>query len=214
MTRRNGRWVPEDELEDDEEGEGEEEVTAVDDDDDDEGEEDEGGPLAELWVGNLHARATRASLRRALECFGSVASIYLHPAPGGTGLQYALVRLPAAAAESALEVLHGRIIFELSGGQHGLLLRHSRRSPYQQHHSLGPHSRQQRAAEASVDEATASMAAGWFVEQEGGGTAPLQGAVKVIKKQLICDGPPSRKLWLGNVSGGATQESLRTAFGR
>jgi hypothetical protein len=203
MTRRaDGGWVAEGE---------EEEGTDTDTDTDDD-------PLVELWVGNLCSAATRVAVRRAFECFGTVASLQLQAAPD-TDKQFAFVALPASSAEAALEVLDGRIIYELSDSMQ-LKVRQSKRSlkpmlkSQQVKERAKQQQQQQQQQQQHVPHAPGAAAGTWQVRLEGGSIQTLRGSVRAIKKFLVCEGPPNRSLWLGNVSGFATQGSLAALFGR
>ncbi|KAL4857167.1 Zinc finger MYND domain-containing protein 10 [Chlorella vulgaris] len=198
MTRRaDGGWVAEGE---------EEEGTATDTDTDDD-------PLVELWVGNLCSAATRVAVRRAFECFGTVASLQLQAAPD-TDKQFAFVSLPASSAEAALEVLDGRIIYELSDSMQ-LKVRQSKRSlkPMLKSQQVNERAKQQQQQQQHVPHAPGAAAGTWQVRLEGGSIQTLRGSVRAIKKFLVCEGPPNRSLWLGNVYGTVVGVSLSLAPG-
>lgn len=131
--------------------------------------------------------------------------------------------LPASAAEAALEELNGLCVHELSGTMQ-LDIKQSRRSlmplqAWRARQAAGaPQVQQQRPAAAAAKRPDGQPAAAVDEPLEAllddGGAAPLQGPVRLISKRLVCEGPPSSVLWVGNVGGHAGREDVAAAFGR
>lgn len=139
--------------------------------------------------------------------------MHLQPAPGGRGVQFAFVELPASGAEVALEELDGRMIYELTGHDMLLMVKQSKRSlkpllKWQQRKE------QRRQRDGGCASAAHASAAALQVQCEDGSTAALRGGVREVKKCFVCDGPPSRLLWLGNMASTATAGSLQALLGR
>ena len=160
--------------------------------------------------------APSPALRRS---FGQVAGLSLHAAPApNSHLRYAFVQLPASAADMALQELNGLCVFELSAGlqlrvkQSERTLKPLRQQQQQQQWRAPPPAPRTPAAPASGSGPAAAAAdwtqEGWEAVREAGSVAPLQGPVCQVSKQLVCEGPPSSTLWLGNVGGHVTPASL------
>lgn len=137
-------------------------------------------------------------------------------APGG-GLQFAFVQLPASAAEVALQELDGLCVYELSGSLR-LKVKQSTRSlipllHQEQQERRQQHQQQQHGGAGGSAEAAPEVGE-WGAVCEDGSVAPLQGVVRKIKKLWVAEGPPNRQVWVGNVGGQATEQSLNDVFSR
>lgn len=118
-----------------------------------------------------------------------------------------------------MQELNGLIVYELSGDME-LIVKQSKRSlkplmrwqQEQQRRQAGAAQRAERAAarpnRGAVD------AEGLEVECEDGSVAPLQGPVRRIKQLFVCEGPPSRMLWVGSIGGHATAADVTATFRR
>ncbi len=78
--------------------------------------------------------------------------------------------------------------------------------------------RAERAARQQAKQAQPAQdflpAEGLAAQCEGGVLLPLLGPVRPTKKFLVCEGPPSAVLWVGSISGWASQDDVRSVFGR
>lgn len=127
--------------------------------------------------------------------------------------------LVAAESLGHVQELNGLIVYELSGDME-LIVKQSKRSlkplirwqQEQQRRQAGVAQRAERAAarpnRGAVD------AEGLEVECEDGSVAPLQGPVRRIKQLFVCEGPPSRMLWVGSIGGHATAADVTATFRR
>ena len=158
----------------------------------------------------------------------------LQPAPSAPGafqdegLQFAFVELPASAAEAALSELNGLCVHELSGTM-TLDVRQSKRSlkalqQWQQRQQWREQQRQQQKQRQQYQQqqqqaqqqglALGSGPAAWEALGEDGSVAALEGPVRRIQKRLVCEGPASSMLWVGNIGAGATMDDVTHLFRR
>ena len=137
----------------------------------------------------------------------------LQQAPVAGSLQFAFVQMPASAAEVAIEELDGLSVMELSG-QHELKVKQSQRSLKPLLHWQA-RQKQQAQQQQQQGAGAAAAAAAREVVCEDGSTQPLLGTVREVKRKwLVCEGPPSRTLWVGNVGGHATVATMQAQFSR
>ncbi len=111
-------------------------------------------------------------------------------------------------------------MYELSGDRE-LIVKQSKRSlkpllRWQQEQQRRQAGAAQRAAHAAAQPANRGPvdAEGLEVVCEDGSVAPLQPPVRRIKKLYVCEGPPSRMLWVGSIGGHATVPDVTALFRR
>ena len=142
-------------------------------------------------------------------------NVQLQHAPVAGGLQFAFVQMPASAAEVAIEELDGLSVLELSD-QQTLIVKQSQRSlkPLLHWQARQQQQVQQQGSAAAAGPAAAAQAA-LYVVCEDGSPQPLLGRVREVKRKwLVCEGPPSRTLWVGSVGGHATAATMQAQFSR
>jgi hypothetical protein len=148
-----------------------------------------------------------------------VTNVQLPHAPVAGGLQFAFVQMPASAAEVAIQELDSLSVLELSG-QQTLKMKQSQRSlkpllPWQARQQQQVQQQGSAAAGPAAAGPAAAAPAALYVVCEDGSSQPLLGRVREVKRKwLVCEGPPSRKLWVGSVGGHATAATMQAQFSR